>query len=76
MTLTPINQLMEGIMAKEIAIGKRAKISEAQQYTLLAVLIASLFLGVAICLISYFIKQISFNTGIIMEQEKQIHPAT
>ena len=59
-------------MAKEIAIGKRAKISEAQQYTLLAVLIASLFLGVAICLISYFIKQISFNTGIIMEQEKQI----
>ena len=59
-------------MAKEIAIGKRAKISEAQQYTLLAVLVASLFLGVAICLIAYFIKQISFNTEIIMEQEKQI----
>lgn len=59
-------------MAKEIAVGKRAKISEAQQHTLLAVLIASLFLGVAICLISYFIKQISFNTKIIMEEEKQI----
>lgn len=57
---------------KEIAIGKRAKISEAQQYTLLAVLIASLFLGVAISLVSYFIKQISFNTEIIMEQEQQI----
>ena len=59
-------------MAKEIAVGKRAKISEAQQHTLLAVLIASLFLGVAISLISYFIKQISFNTKIIMEEEKQI----
>ena len=59
-------------MTKEIAVGKRAKISEAQQHTLLAVLIASLFLGVAICLISYFIKQISFNTKIIMEEEKQI----
>ena len=57
---------------KEIAVGKRAKISEAQQSTLLAVLIASLFLGVAICLVSYFIKQISFNTEIIMEQEQQI----
>ncbi len=57
---------------KEIAIGKRAKISEAQQYTLLAVLIASLFLGVAISLVSYFIEQISFNTEIIMEQEQQI----
>lgn len=59
-------------MAKEIAVGKRAKISEAQQNTLLAVLIASLFLGAAICLVSYFIKQISFNTEIIMEEEKQL----
>lgn len=59
-------------MAKEIAIGKRAKISEAQQYMLLAVVGASMFLGVAICLILHFIKQISFNTEVIMEEEKSI----
>lgn len=59
-------------MAKEVAVGKRAKISEAQQYMLLAVLGASVFLGVAISLISYFIGQISFNTKIIMEEEQVI----
>ncbi len=59
-------------MAKEIAIGKRAKISEAQQYMLLAVLVASLFLGVAISLIMHFVKQIEFNIKVIEEQEKSI----
>lgn len=59
-------------MAKEIAIGKRAKISEAQQYILLAVLGASLFLGVAISLVSHFIQQISFNTKVIMAEEESI----
>lgn len=59
-------------MAKEVAIGKRAKISEAQQYMLLSVLVASLFLGVAISLVMHFIKQISFNTKVIMEEEKSI----
>ncbi len=59
-------------MAKDVAVGKLAKISQAQQNMLLAVLLASLFLGVAISLVSYFIKQISFNTEIIMEEEKQI----
>ncbi|MBQ3353400.1 hypothetical protein IJG89_03635 [Candidatus Saccharibacteria bacterium] len=59
-------------MAKEIAIGKRAKITEAQQYMLLAVFVASVFLGAAISLTLRFIKQISFNTEVIMAEEKSI----
>ena len=58
--------------AKEVAIGKRAKISEAQQYMLLAVLGASVVLGVAIALTVHFIKQISFNTEVIMAEDKAI----
>ena len=59
-------------MAKEIAIGKRAKISEAQQYMLLSVLGASIILGAAISFISHFVQQISFNTEVIMAEEKSI----
>ena len=59
-------------MAKEIAIGKRAKISEAQQYMLLSVLGASVFLGIALSLVTHFIDQISFNTKVIMAEEAAI----
>ena len=59
-------------MAKDAAIGKRAKISEAQQYMMLSVLGAAVFLGVAIALVSHFIKLISFNTRVIMGQEQAI----
>ena len=59
-------------MAKEVATGKRLKISQAQQYMILAVFGASLVLGAAISLISGFIRQISFNTKVIMEEEKTI----
>lgn len=59
-------------MAKEIAIGKRAKISEAQQYMLLSVLGAAVFLGAAISLNIRFIKQISFNAEVIAEEEASI----
>ncbi len=59
-------------MAKEIAIGKRAKISEAQQYMLFAVLGASIFLGVAISLVVHFSKQISFNAEVIMAEDQSI----
>ncbi|MBR2795714.1 hypothetical protein IKE13_01550 [Candidatus Saccharibacteria bacterium] len=59
-------------MASEVAIGKRAKISEAQQYMILAVLGAAIFLGVAISLVSHFLKVISFNTKIIMGEEQAI----
>lgn len=59
-------------MAKEVAIGKRAKISEAQQYMLLSVLIAAIFLGVAISLTSHFVKQIMFNMDVISAQDESI----
>lgn len=59
-------------MAKEVAIEKRAKISEAQQYMLLSVLGASLFLGTAISMVSHFIQQISFNTEVIMAEDEAI----
>lgn len=59
-------------MAKEIAIGKRAKISEAQQYMLLSVLAASVFLGAAISLTTRFIKQISFNAEVIAAEDESI----
>lgn len=59
-------------MAKEIAIGKRAKISEAQQYMLLAVLGASVVLGVAISLTVHFVKQISFNMEAISAEGEAI----
>lgn len=58
--------------AKEVAISKKLKISEAQQYMILSVLGASVFLGVAIALVSHFIELISFNTKIIMAQEASI----
>ena len=59
-------------MAKEVAIEKRAKISQAQQYMLLAVLGAAIFLGAAVSLIMHFISQISFNMEVIAEEEKAI----
>ena len=59
-------------MAKEVAIGKRAKISEAQQYMLLAVLGASIVLGAAISLTIHFVKQISFYAEAIAAEEESI----
>ena len=59
-------------MAKEIAISKRAKISQAQQYVLLAVLGASIFLGITIALVMFFVRQISFNANVIAEEDKAI----
>ena len=59
-------------MAKEITLTKNLKISEAQQYMILAVLGASLVLGVSIALVIRFTNQISFNTTVIMEEEKAI----
>lgn len=59
-------------MAKEIAIGKRAKISEAQQYMILAVLVASIILGIAISLTMHFVKKITFNADVIAAEEASI----
>lgn len=59
-------------MPKEVAISKRVKISEAQQYMLLAVLGASVVLGVAMSLTVHFIQQISFNSKVIAAEEESI----
>lgn len=59
-------------MAKEIAIGKRAKISQAQQYMILSVLGASIVLGIAIAMVIHFIKLISFNAKIIIAEDQSI----
>lgn len=59
-------------MAREIAIGKRAKISKAQQYILVTVLCTGAVLGVAISLIQHFTSQISFNSKVIAEEDKAI----
>ncbi len=59
-------------MAKEIAIGKRAKISQAQQYMILAVLGASLCLGAGLSLTIHFIKQISFSASVISAEDESI----
>ena len=59
-------------MIKGIAISKQLKISQAQQYMLLSVLGAAILLGAAISLVSSFIRQISFNTKIIMAEEESI----
>lgn len=59
-------------MAKEVAIGKRAKISEAQQYMILSVVAASVVLGVAVSLTSHFVKQIVFNAKVIAAEEQSI----
>lgn len=59
-------------MAKDIAIGKRLKISQAQQHMLLAVLGASIVLGISLALMMDFIKRISFNAQVIGEQNQAI----
>ncbi len=59
-------------MAKEIAIGKRAKITKAQQNMLLSVGVASIILGVSTALTIRFIQQISFNSKVIATEEESI----
>lgn len=59
-------------MAKEVAIGKRAKISQAQQYMLLSVLGAAVVLGIAISLTVHFVQQIIFNAKVIAAEEKSV----
>lgn len=58
--------------AKEIAISKRLKISQAQEYMLLAVLGASMILGVALALSLHFFKLIGFNAEAIGAENEAI----
>ena len=59
-------------MAKIEQLGKRAKISQAQQYVILAVLATAVLLGVAISLVLHFINKISFNSNVIAVEEQSI----
>lgn len=59
-------------MAKDTAIGKRLKISKAQQNMLAAVAGASFILGVSLVFAVYFLKYIKFNGTVIAEKDKAI----
>lgn len=59
-------------MAQEVAIGKRLKISKAQQNTLLAVLVAAIVLGIGIVFSIWLIKYISFNMKVINAKDTAI----
>lgn len=59
-------------MVKKESTGKRAKISQAQQYMILAVLGAAIFLGAAIAVVTKSIDKISFSANVIMAQDKSI----
>ena len=56
----------------EVAISKRLKISEAQQYMMLAVLGAAVILGVALSLGLHFVDQIAFNARVIGAKDEAI----
>ena len=51
--------------AREIAIGKRLKISQAQEYMVFAVMVASVALGTALALVIHFMNEIAFNAEVI-----------
>ena len=59
-------------MAKDKAIGKRVKISKAQQVMLGTVAGAALILGVCLVFSVYFLKYIKFNGKVISEKDKAI----
>ena len=59
-------------MAKSIAVGKRLKISKAQQNMLAAVAGASLILGISLVFAVYFLKYIKFNGTVIAEKNAAI----
>lgn len=59
-------------MAKEVAIGKRLKISQAQQHMLLAVFGAAIVFGACLAATLYFVKLISFNAEVIAAKEAAI----
>lgn len=60
------------MVAKGAPTAKHAKISDAQKYMMLAVLGASLVLGVTIALLVYFLQKISFNSDIIAKEDAAI----
>ena len=59
-------------VVKDIKVGKRAKITQAQQYMVLAVLGATLFLGAAIAVAMKSITKIGFSADVIAAQDQSI----
>ena len=59
-------------MVKEKKTGKRLKISQAQEYMILAVFGAAIFLGSAIAVVLHSINKISFSANVIAAQEQSI----
>lgn len=59
-------------MAKEIKLGKRAKITQAQQYMALAVFGAAIFLGAAIAVVINSVNKITFSANVITAQDQAI----
>ncbi|MBQ3292842.1 hypothetical protein IJG93_00845 [Candidatus Saccharibacteria bacterium] len=57
---------------KDIKIGKRAMITQAQQYMILAVFGATLFLGAAIAVVMKSVTKIGFSASVIMEEDQSI----
>ena len=57
---------------KDIKIGKRAKITQAQQYMILAVFGATLFLGAAMAVVAKSITKIGFSASVIAAEEQSI----
>ncbi len=59
-------------MAKEVAIEKRSRISQAQQNMILAVAGTGVILGVCLAVIVYFINLIGFNSRVISAKDEAI----
>ena len=59
-------------IVKDIKIGKRAKITQAQQYMIFAVFGATLFLGAAIAVVMKSVGKIGFSANVIIEQDQSI----
>lgn len=59
-------------MAKEVAIGKRATISKAQQNMILAVAGTGLIVGISLAVILHFVQEIGFNARVIMGKDEAI----
>ncbi|MBR3252778.1 hypothetical protein IKF84_01770 [Candidatus Saccharibacteria bacterium] len=59
-------------LVKDIKIGKRAMITQAQQYMILAVFGATLFLGAAIAVVMKSVTKIGFSASVIMAEDQSI----
>lgn len=57
---------------KDISLGKRAKITKAQQYMVFAVVGASIFLGATIAVITSSLNKISFSASVISAEDESI----